>query len=604
MKAGKQRSSAAAILTAPLLLSLLAGEVGCSTRSPFHQETERDLRRAVIDSARRELEDAQKYPKPVVSHREGIGGELTIQPEVMTELKDMAGMDSYKGILPDFGKDMYDRPARSLQVSLERMVRTAIENNVAVQFARLGPAISEAQVAAAEAAFDWTFFTNLNYTNQDSPRTGTSFGGTTFTPGFDKFTSMTGTSGVRRVLVGGGRLTIQEDLSYTDNSTPGQQVSPNPAEQAAFTLQWDQPLLKGAGSEVSQAEIRVQRNAERTSVQTLRRDLIRIVGDVEKTYWQLAQSYADLLIVQRLQERGEKTRDQLRAREKIDANQAQIADAVSRVERRKGEVLQIQTRISQLSDRLKALVNDPALPAGSEILVLPSERPIDAPIKFSLLDSMRQAIQNRPEVQQAIIAIDDASIRQMVARNQRLPDLNMRLQSRWSSLDNNMGAAVSSQFNGEFIDYIVGASLEIPIGNRKAEAEYRRRRLERMQTVLAYKNAVQTAVTETKSALKQTLDSYRRIAQAADARIAAANVLRVLLVEKQSEQGTTVERLDLELTHQERLAQAEREEVAAHIEYNSNLADLFAAMGTALERNKIEFVVPTTSDVVWEGTGR
>ena len=126
MKAGKQRSSAAAILTAPLLLSLLAGEVGCSTRSPFHQETERDLRRAVIDSARRELEDAQKYPKPVVSHREGIGGELTIQPEVMTELKDMAGMDSYKGILPDFGKDMYDRPARSLQVSLERMVLSLI----------------------------------------------------------------------------------------------------------------------------------------------------------------------------------------------------------------------------------------------------------------------------------------------------------------------------------------------------------------------------------------------------------------------------------------------------------------------------------------------
>jgi outer membrane protein TolC len=402
------------------------------------------------------------------------------------------------------------------------------------------------------------------------------------------------------VLEGGGRLTIQQDVSYTDNSTIGQKNNPDPAQQASFTAQWDQPLLKGAGTDVTQAEIRIQRNAERTAVQTLKRDLLRVVSDVEKTYWELLQSYSDLLILQRLQERGEKTRDQLKARAKLDANQAQIADAVSRVERRKVDVLRAQTRVRLLSDRLKALVNDPSLPVGSEVYIVPSDRPIDAPIKFSLLDSLRQAIQNRPEVQQSIIAIDDASIRQMVARNQRLPDLNLRLQSKWSSLDDNLGQAMGSEFNGKFIDYLIGGSLEMPIGNRKAEAEYRRRRLERMQTVLAYKNSVQTAVTETKSALDQTLDSYKRITQTADARLAASEVLRVLLLEKQFDQGISVERLDLELNRQESLAQAEREEVQAHVEYNSNLADLFAAMGTLLERNRIEMVVPATSDVRWD----
>jgi hypothetical protein len=40
--------------------------------------------------------------------------------------------------------------------------------------------------------------------------------------------------------------------------------------------------------------------------------------------------------------------------------------------------------------------------------------------------------------------------------------------------------------------------------------------------------------------------------------------------------------------------------VQAHVEYNSNLADLFAAMGTLLERNRIEMVVPATSDVRWD----
>lgn len=600
MKAGFNCTIAAASL--PLILWLTAG---CARNaSPFAQESEREIRRAVIDSTRRELEDAQRFPKPVVSHRGEVGNELVIKPEVMPELEEMAGIRSYDKVMVDLGKDIYGRPARSVRVGLEQLMRSAIENNVAVQFARLGPAISEAQVVAAEAAFDWTVFSNANWTNQDAPRVGTAFGSSTFSPGFDRFQSLSNSTGLRRVMVGGGRMTIQQDLSYTDNSTPGQRNNPNPAELASFTAQWDQPLLKGAGTDVTQAEVRIQRNAERTSVQTLRRDLIRVAGDVEKTYWELVQAYSDVLILQRLQERGEKTRDQLKTRARLDANQAQIADAVSRVERRKVEVMRAQTRVRVLSDRLKALANDPSIPVGSEIYLIPADRPVDAPIKFSLLDSLRQAIQNRPEVQQSIIAIDDASIRQVVARNQRLPDLNMRLQTKFASLDDNLGQAIGSEFNGKFVDYLIGGSLEIPIGNRKAEAEYRRRRLERMQTVLAYKNSVQTAITETKSALDQTLDSYKRISQTADARLAASEVLRVLLLEKQFDQGISVERLDLELNRQESLANAEREEVQSYVEYNSNLADLFAAMGTLLERNRIEMVVPSSSDVQWDASGK
>ena len=599
MKAGLHFKIAAVSL--PLALWLLAG---CArNRSPFAQETEREIRRTTIDSARREFEDAQRFPKPIVSHRGEVGNELSIKPEVMPELQQMAGIRSYDGVMVDMGKDLYGRPARSITMSLEQLVRSAMENNVAVQFARLGPAISEAQVVAAEAAFDSTFFSNSNWTNQDAPRVGTAFGSSTFSPGFDRFQSLSNSTGIRRVMVGGGRVTLSQDLTYTDNSTQGQRNNPNPANLSSFTAQWDQPLLRGAGTDVTQAEVRIQRNAERTSVQTLRRDLIRVASDVEKTYWELVQAYSDVLILQRLQERGEKTRDQLKTRAKLDANQAQIADAVSRVERRKVEVMRAQTRVRLLSDRLKALANDPTVPVGSEVHIIPADRPVDGPIKFSLLDSLRQAVQNRPEVQQAIIAIDDASIRQVVARNQRLPDLNMRLQTKFASLDDNLGQAIGSEFNGKFIDYVVGGSLEIPIGNRRAEAEYRRRRLERMQTVLAYKNSVQTAITETKSALDQTLDSYKRISQTADARLAASEVLRVLLLEKQFDQGISVERLDLELNRQESLSNAEREEVQSYVEYNSNLTDLFAAMGTLLERNRINVIVPTSSDVQWEAAG-
>ncbi len=571
----------------------------------MEREAEKEIRNAVIDSARRELEDARRAPQPQAVRRPEDVTPLQIRPEVMTELEGMAGWKSYKEEDLYLGKDLTFTPARSVKVSLERMIRSAIENNIAVEFARLGPAVTEAQTAAAEAAFDWTLFNNFNFTNTDDPRTGTSFSGGSFTPGFDQQQVLQDGIGLRRTLVSGGRLTVQQDFSYTDNQTPGQRNRPNPAEQGTFTLQWDQPLLRNAGSDVTQAEIRINRNAERTSVQTLRRDLIRVVTDTEKTYWDLVQAYYDLQILKRLQARGEKARDQLRARAQLDANQAQIADAVSRVEQRKVDVLRAQVQIRLTSDKLKALVNDPSFPVGSEIILSPADFAVDQPIQFSLLESLRQAIQNRPEVQQAIIAIDDASIRQVVARNQRLPDLSMRLQTRWTSLDNNMAEAVGSQFNGNFVDYLVGLSFEMPIGNRKAEADYRRRRLERMQSVLAYRNAVQQAVVDVKSALDRTITSYLQISQTQLARISAAETLRVLEVRETLRHrhhrrtprlGTPTARIPRPLR-----ARGSRGPRPAQLAARRPLQ---RSMGTTLERNRVNLVVPSSADVPWSAPDR
>jgi outer membrane protein len=138
----------------------------------------------------------------------------------------------------------------------------------------------------------------------------------------------------------------------------------------------------------------------------------------------------------------------------------------------------------------------------------------------------------------------------------------------------------------------VGLSLEQPIGNRAAEAGMRQRRLERMQSVISYRNTLQQVVSDTKEALHRVALNYPLIEQTRTSRLAAAEVLRVAEVEKQQGFGYTVERLNIELNNQESLAAAEQSEIEAITDYNIALADLFLAMGTTLERNNIEFVVP------------
>ncbi|MDX2132845.1 MAG: TolC family protein [Planctomycetota bacterium] len=578
-----------------LALCLAAG--GCRT-SPLARESERLVRESAISATEHELRAARRAPAPRVVRRDDSDRELGIRAEFLPELERMAGPASYDWSSLSLGEDLLGAPSDEVGVSLQSVVRTTVEHNIAVQFARLGVGVSEAQVQAAEAAFDWTFFASSSWNSVNSPQVSSAFSGSTSPVTSNAAETLSGGAGLRRPLVGGGRFTAQLDNSYIDNNTPGQVNRPNPAVQQAFLLQWDQPLLRNAGSEVALAEIRVARNSERTAVQTLRRDLIRVVTEAERTYWDLVRSMYDVLILQRLLDRGIEVRRQLEQRLPLDANQAQIASARARVEARRADLQRARTQVRVLSDRLKQLMNAPDVPVGSEVIVLPVDRPIDQPVQFSLLESLRQAVANRPEVQQAVIAIDDASIRQIVARNARLPDLTMRLQARWSALDQDLGSTSADLFSGNFIDYLAGLNFEQAIGNRRAEADYRRRRLERMQTVLAYRNSVQSAAVEVKSALNRVNLNYTLIAQTRQSRLAAAEVLRVLQVEKDFRQGFTVERLDLELNRQESLAAAERDEVQALIEYNQTIAELFQAIGTALERNNIRVVVPTTEDAL------
>lgn len=579
------------------VIPALLGASGCVS-TPFEQESEQALRRAVIDSAEREMREAQASPASVVVSREDLIGGLGIRPEFVAELEAMAGAASYDWSTLHLGDDLLHRPAQSVTISLERAIRTAMEHNIAVQFARIGPGVSEAQVQAAEAAFDWAFFSTASLNKVNSPQVASSFQGTVSPVNSSNVETLSNSLGLRRNLVGGGRLTTQLDTSYVDNNTPGQTNTPDPSIPVSFLLQWDQPLLRGAGSEVSHAEIRVARNAERNSVQTVRRDLTRVLTDTEKTYWDLCRSVYDVLIIERLLNRGVEVRRQLEQRLPLDANQAQIADARARVEQRRADLQRARTQVRIVSDRLKTLMNDPQLPVGSEIVLLPADRPTDQPIRFSLLESLRQAVAYRPEVQQAILAIDDASIRQVVARNARLPDLSARLQVRWAALDENLGSASGDLFNGEYVDYLVGLNFEQPLGNRRAEADFRRRRLERSQSILAFRNSVQSAASDVKVALNRVALNYSLTAQTGSSRFAASEILRVLQVEKDFRQGFTVERLDLELNRQESLASAERQEVLAIIEYNQSIADLFQAMGTTLERNKVSLIAPSTDQTL------
>jgi outer membrane protein len=597
----KHSGRARGVAPASLLLAALIGTGGC--RGPISADAEDSLRSTVRRSLEAEIErlDGKRTAAPLT--RDISAQDLDIKAEYLDEIERSYNPMAYPtgaerpGIL---GEDLQGDTPETVAIGLERAVRSAVERNLLVQEATLGPAISEATVAAAESAFDWVFFSDLTWTDRDTPQAGPGF-----IPGLnevrDSLQSVQSTTGLRRSLVTGGQFSASNDIVYSDLRATafGVLPNPNPGTTVSVNFQLDQPLLRGFGADVGLANVRLARNAERAAIAGLKSNLIATVTETESAYWDLVRAYRELSIVQAQLERGIEVRDDIKARLVLDAVQAQVADATARVESRKGDLLRAQRSMRRASDRLKALINDPSIPVGSEILLIPSDDAIDEPIVLSLVEEITRAVEHRPEIDTALLAIDDASIRETVAKNGLLPSLDLRAQASLLGFDEYADRAYNEIGDNEFLDnFVLGLFFEQPIGNRGPEAEFRRRRLERMRSVIAYRRAVQDTVLGVKNALDDVKTNYRLIEQARASRIAAAEALRTLLVEKElTDRGYTVERLNVELGQQDSLAAAERAEVAALIDYNRAIARLAEATGTTLERNRINFVVPDANQI-------
>lgn len=576
-----------------VIVSLGAAVALAGCASPFEPMTGMQLRQAAVESVRRELEQAMSLPQTRRTVREDFSSQLGIDAQFLPELQEMVGAGQ---AVMDFdgGLDLFGRPQQTVEITLERVVKTTVAQNLELEFARFAPAVAAAQIVQAEAAFDWTLFSTLDLRKGDRPATSPTIGNRAVGLGTDVRDSVNWTTGIRRQFVSGGQLSIQHELIFTDTKTPGLATTPDPAKEIGVVLQYDQPLLRGFGSDVMLSQIRLQRNAERDEIAALEASLINTVTTAERGYWQLVLAHRDLQIAQRNLDRGVEIRDKVKVRVDLglDATQAELAEANARVQTREGAVLNARRNFKLASDQLKSDMNDPELTLGSGILLVPADQPLDVPIELSLFDLLLTAMDRRPEMRQAVLSIDNTSIRLQVAKNALLPQLNMRLQTRFSGLEDDYSSAYSDAYDGQFIDYLLELNFEYPLGNRQAEAQVRQRTLERLQATIAYRNTVKQIVLDVIRSLRNVITDYQLIAQAKTTKLAAAESLRTLNVQLKETLTLDVNNLNLALQRQDSLAQAERAEIQAMADYNNSIANLYAAIGTALERNQIEFVVP------------
>lgn len=479
--------------------------------------------------------------------------------------------------------------AAQVVLSLQSAVHAAVANNLSVQNSQLQKAVTDAQIVQAEAAFDWVLGAATGYQRIEQPSIGIIFPGLSGTvlPSVTNQNNIQLSTNLQKQLEAGGSFSVGITENFVNNLNT-EYYTPDPAYQTALALGFTQPLLRGFGTDVNLAQIRIAQNQDLATFQALRAQLLKVVSDTEATYWALVQARNQLVTAQWLVEVGIEVREVLAKRRQFDATVSEYANAVATVEQRKATVLDAKRAVQIASNTLKALMHSPELPVGGDVLIVPSDFPSSTPFQADLRSSLTTALECSPAVEAALLGIDTARIGVEVSDNGRLPQLNLSTQVEWFGLAGGFGSSMNQVAGGDFVDYAAGLQFSQAIGNRAAESAYRQARLQRSQAVIQYRAAVQSTALAVKNALIDCVSYRQLVEQNRQTRLAQAENLRALLVDERTLAALSPEFLQLKFQTQNALAQSQNIYIGALSAYQISVARLHEAMGDGLEVNRIE----------------
>lgn len=465
---------------------------------------------------------------------------------------------------------------------LDDVVARALQYSLAVQAASQQVLIRQTLVEEASSVFDWAAFLESKWTDRDEP-----VGNQLLTGGPPRLLNdlwMT-QGGVRKRTLAGGELEFAQQLGV-EHSNSLFFVPPNQG-QSRLALSYRQPLLRGAGRQYNQALIVLANIDTQAARDQFLADLEAHLFELSRAYWLLYQDRALLLQKRQSVEQVAGLLAILENRQKLDVVKSQLVRAQAALEQRRAAIWRADASVRDAEARLRLLINDPALPYGQDIELVPHESPYAIPAQIDFSTALATAIHNRPDLNQVLQEIQMSAVRVEMSRQELLPALELLLESYVMGLDGGDDAwsALGRQFGDGAPSYSAGLRFEVPLGNRAARARLDRRRLELAQLQNQMRLAIERVKVEVELAVRDVETTWREtraqfaVMQAARARLEYVQQRWLRLPGEEGTAGLVMEDL---LTAQEVLVDSEAAYVRAQTAYHIALVGLQRTTGTLL----------------------
>ncbi|MBI1869644.1 MAG: TolC family protein [Chlamydiae bacterium] len=462
--------------------------------------------------------------------------------------------------------------------SLQQALDQALESNLSLKVERISPPISKLDIQKNKGVFDPNFSLKSNYDDGRTPLTkqySIAAGGLLQTQ------SKTMTSlGELRGKIPLGTQYLLNFKSIRDSSTFNR-FDAEYSQVASFTL--IQPLLKDFGTGTNTAWIRISKNNFTSSKLKLKQTIIDLVSQVESTYWDLVLAREDLEVKKESLKLAQSLFEQTETKAKIGTvSPLEVVQARAGVATREESLLLAEQAIKLQENNLKKLLfKDMLLHRMTQ--PIPTEQAQPEYHEASIDERIKWALENRPDLKQMKLELENQNILLKYYQNQSLPRLDLQGTLGLNGLGGGFANALDNTFSEDNPLWGVGINVTYPLGNRTEKANVQQSKLQIKKSLLELKKLEDNIIIDTDTLTSQVATLWKKIQASALSKQYAEEALKAEQKKYEAGISTSHNVLDFE----EDLAIAKSNELHSQVDYMKASIELDRTQGTTLETNHI-----------------
>lgn len=455
--------------------------------------------------------------------------------------------------------------------------------------------------------FDPTINSTIQWGHITLPQQNTITTGTTALVSTNKLANFN----IQENFVTGGSATLSYNNTFSSQNAYLNLF--NPVTSAFLDLSISQPLLQGFGLAFNNRTIRVAKNNLHAADLVFKQQVIVTVQTVVQAYWLLVSANEDVEVKRKALVLAQKLYSDNKVQVDVGTlAPIEIVRAEAEVATDEQALVTSETTVLQQETILKNALSRNGLsnPAVAAAHIVPTDHIQIPPVEKvePIQDLISSALDNRPELQQSRIQLENQKIGLTGTRNLMLPTLSAFADLRNSGLSGDpnslpspggtlpfaanqnpffiggYGNVLGQLFSRNFPNYSVGMQLSIPLRNRSAQANYATAAVNLRQSQLSVQRLINQIHVDVQNALITMQQARAQYSAAVKSRILQEQTLDA--EQKKFAVGASTPFLVIQA--QRDLSNAGGAEVVAQAQYIQAKLQLDVASGRTLDVYSIE----------------
>lgn len=532
--------------------------------------------------------------------------------------------------------------AEPISLSLDEAIRKALTNNNDIDVSRDDVRFQETQIRSIRGLYDPVFTASPTYNRNSST-------GQSATSDFSVNSDWR-----QSIQPGGGNYQVFFNNTRTENAFSQAQVSngslgsggSGAIYSSSLGIRYTQPLFRNLSIDNNRRNLKIARRRLEQTDADFRRTTIETIARVQNSYWDLVFALRDQ---QNRAANLDLSRENLRQIEARIAAGASAplarAEVATELANRESDLLLATQQVSIAENALKRLLLKDAISVEWSQSYVPTDKPAFSLDPLNLDNAIKDAMDNRYELQRLKLATDINKIDVDYFRNQTRPQIdlnttfsldglarggastdavtfpliatetsagattgtgfllaelrrlfpngistvpNVTVAGTPSYLAGGFNRSLRNLFRSDAPNYSVGVTFSFPLRNRTAKANLAGAEITRHQIETQTRIQEQVVIVEVRNAVQAVETARQRVLTARRARENAEIQLdgeRRLFDAGKSTSFLLFQR-------ENSLTNARNSEIRAETDYNKAIADLQRATSTTFQMNNIEVISP------------